>query len=134
MSRHSSDSEKRRVNPAEPVKLSAGTAPPCSSIRTNPSPNSTPSRRVCAVFARRRRVWIVAGGRRACFSRVYHRSAKLPEIASRREWEEFLALLRSADLIGSHNRRLRSLRALTSGYLPCTPPACGKNGQTPGAG
>src|SRR5437867_6767399 len=32
----------------------------------------------------------------------------------------------SADLIGSHNRRLRSLRSLTSGYLPCTPPACVK--------
>src|SRR5207249_5668005 len=38
-----------------------------------------------AVFARRRRVWIVAGGRRACFSRVYHRPAKSPEIAPRRE-------------------------------------------------
>ena len=84
-----------------------------------------------AVFARRRRVWIVAGGRRACFSRVYHRSAKSPEIAPRRECGEFLALLRSADLIGSHNRRLRSLRSLTSGYLPCTPPACVKKCQTP---
>src|SRR5438876_7979515 len=40
------------------------------------------------------------------------------------ECEEFLALLRGADLIASHNRRLRSLRSLTSGYLPCTPPAC----------
>src|SRR5436309_1183783 len=67
-----------------------------------------------AVFARRRRVWIVAGGRRACFSRVYHRSAKSPEIAPRRECGEFLAL---PPVCGSHCFAQPEVALATLAYL-----------------
>ena len=111
--------------------FSAGGASECSHFFAI-TPASRPGPRVWLFFTRRRRARTLAGGTRA-FSSAYHRDYEATEIRTLKGCRNSSHPAGCAWLLGLSSRWLRSLRSLTTGYSPGTPPAC-ENGQTPGAG
>src|SRR5438045_7597533 len=83
-------------------------------------------------FTRRRRARTLAGGTRA-FSSAYHRDYEATEIRTLKGCRNSSHAAGVRMVLGLSSRWLCSLRSLTTGYSPGTPPAC-ENGQTRGVG